>query len=228
MASRLNANGGSVSLTRQTTVRAIRRMHARHGKNRPAVVSAFNSGSPTMRQPMMNSTGPIAVASDMGAPASTRHLPQMQRCNHAGEPIETRHAPAAQGLRVLENDPAELAGGTIACVRYVVERDANAVLGIIRAKRSGSRDRRRRFVRFRHARPGDGAFPGPLLIRLPEGDAISILDARIFKWRNARVRRKLGAIDDACDLVPGADVLAVIGYAPGDTGDGRKYGNFLP
>src|SRR6266404_623509 len=227
MASRLNANGGSVSLTRHITVRAIRTMHARQGRNRPAVVSAFNSGSPTMRQPMMNSAGPIAVASDMGAPASNRHLPQMQCCNYAGEPIETRHAPAAQDLRVLENDAAEFAGGTIACIRFVVERDANAVLGIIRAERSGSRDRCRRKVRFRHARPGNGAFPGPLLIRLPEGSAISILDARIFKWRNGRVRRKLGAIDDACDLFPGADVLAVIGYAPGDTGDRRKYGNLL-
>src|SRR5258706_2577553 len=142
MASRLNANGGNVSVTRHTTVRAIRRMHARHGKNRPAVVSAFNSANRTMRQPMMNSTGPIAAASDMGAPASTRHSPQMQRCNHAGEPIETRHAPAAQGLRVLENDAAEFAGWTIACVRYVVERDANAVLGIVRIKRSGSPDPR--------------------------------------------------------------------------------------
>src|SRR6266446_2770673 len=225
MASRLNANGGSVSLTRHITVRAIRTMHARQGRNRPAVVSAFNSGSPTMRQPMMNSAGPIAVASDMGAPASNRHLPQMQCCNYAGEPIETRHAPAAQDLRVLENDAAEFAGGTIACIRYVVERDANAVLGIARAKRS--RDRCRRFVGFRHARPGNGAFPGLLLIRLPEGGAISVLDARIFKRRNGRVRRKLGAIDDAGDLVPGADVLAVIGHAPGDTGDGRKYGNLL-
>src|SRR5260370_4902712 len=112
MASRLNANGGSVWLRRHTTVRAISRMHATHGKNRPAVVSAFNSGSPTMRQPMMNSTGPIAVASDMGAPASTRHSPQMQPFNHAGEPLETRHAPTAQGLRVLENDAAEFAGGS--------------------------------------------------------------------------------------------------------------------
>src|SRR3954471_4574998 len=191
MASRLSVNGGSVSLTRHTTVRAIRRMHARHGKNRPAVVSAFNSGSPTMRQPMMNSTGPIAAASDMGVPA----LPQMQRFNYAGEPIETRHAPAAQDLRVLEDDAAEFAGGTIVCIRYVVEGDANAVLGIIRAKRSGSRDRRRRFVGFRHARPGNGAFPRLLLIGLPEGGAISILDARIFKWRYRRVHRKLRAID---------------------------------
>src|SRR5258706_4547439 len=227
MASRLNANGGSVSLTRHTTVRAIRRMHARHGKDAAGVVSAFNSGSQAVRQAMMNSTGPIAAASDMWRSSFDRHLPKMQRCNHAGEPIETWHAPAAQDLRVLENDAAEFAGGTIVCIRFVVERDANAVLGIIRAKRSGSRDRRRRFVGFRHARPGYGAFPGPLLIRLPEGDAISILDARIFKWRNARVRRKLGAIDDACDLVPGADVLTAIGYAPGDTGDGRKYGNLL-
>src|SRR5258705_2038894 len=132
MASRLSVNGGSVALTRHTMVRAIRRMHARHGKNRPAVVSEFNSGSPTMRQPMMNSTGPIAVASDMGAPASTRHLPQMQRFNYAGEPLETWHAPAAQYLRVLENDAAQFAGGAIACVRYVVERDADAILGVIR------------------------------------------------------------------------------------------------
>src|SRR5258707_15678224 len=202
-------------------------MNARPDKIRPAVVSAFNSGSPTMRQPMMNSTGPIAAASDMWRSSLARHLPKLQGRTHAGEPIETRHAPADQALRVLENDAAEFAGGTIACIRFVVERDANAVPGIIRAKRSGSRDRCRRFVGFRHARPGNGAFPGPLLIRLPEGDAISILDARIFKWRNARVRRKLGAIDDACDLVPGADVLTAIGYAPGDTGDGRKYGNLL-
>src|SRR5712675_2402877 len=181
MASRLNANGGSVSLTRHTTVRAISRMDARHGKNRPAVVSAFNSGSPTIRQPMMNSTGPIAAASDMWRSSFDRHLPKMQRCNYAGEPIETRHAPATQDLRVLENDAAEFAGGTIACIRFVVERDANAVLGIVRAKRSGSRDRCRRFVRFRHARPGNGAFPRPLLIRLPERGTISILDARIFK-----------------------------------------------
>src|SRR5258706_13669205 len=157
MASRLNANGGNVSLTRHTTVRAIRRMHARHGKNRPAVVSAFNSGSPTMRQPMMNSTGPIAAASDMWRSSFDRHLPKMQRCNYAGEPIETRHAPAAQDLRVLENDAAEFAGGTIACIRFVVERDANAVLGIIRAKRSGSRDRCRRVIGVRHARPANAA-----------------------------------------------------------------------
>src|SRR5260221_8201180 len=162
MASRLNANGGSVSLTRHTTVRAIRRMHARHGKSRPAVVSAFNSGSPTMRQRMMNSPGPIAAASDMWGSSFDGHLPKMQRCNHAGEPIETWHAPAAQAIRVLENDAAEFAGGTIFCIPFVVERDANAVLGIIPAKRNGSPERRRRFVGFPHARPGYGALSGPL------------------------------------------------------------------
>jgi hypothetical protein len=55
----------------------------------------------------------------------------MQRFNYAGEPLETRHTPAAQHLRVLENDAADFAGGTIVCIRCVVERDANAVLGII-------------------------------------------------------------------------------------------------
>src|ERR1700716_1114363 len=103
----MNVKGGSVSLTRHTSVRAIRRMQARHGKNRPAVLSAFSSGNPTIRQPMMNSSGPIAAiaVSDMRALARTGVLPQMQGVDHhGGQPIESRNAPAAYSPRVLEND----------------------------------------------------------------------------------------------------------------------------
>src|SRR6267378_8382041 len=148
MASGVSANGGSVSVTRQAIVRAISRTQARHGKSRPAVVSAFNSGSPTIKQPMMKRVGPMATASDMGASCFRPALPQVQRFNYAGgELIESRHSPAAQGVSVLENDAAEFAGGTIRCIRYIVERDDDAVLGIIRARRKRGRDRCRRFVR---------------------------------------------------------------------------------
>src|SRR5258706_13797340 len=112
MASGLNVNdGGSVSLTRHTTVRAIRRMRARHGKNRAAVVTACTiAGSPTMRKPMMNSTGPIAAASDMGAPASTGIYRRCSASTMLANRSETRHTPAAQHVQVLENDSAEFAG----------------------------------------------------------------------------------------------------------------------
>src|SRR6202030_3360511 len=73
----------------------------------------------------------------------------------------------------------------------------------------------------------DGAFPGLLLIFLPEEGAISIPDGSIFACRNGRICRELRAGDDACDLIAGADVLAAVGYAPDDSRGGWKYGYAL-
>src|ERR1700724_1590204 len=120
MASRLNVKAGSVSLTRHTSARAISRMQTRHGKSRPAVVSAFSSGNPTIRQPMMNSSGPISIAVlDMRVPARTGFLPQMQGVDHHGGQPTERTPPAVFRTRVLENDAPEFAGGTIGWIRHI-------------------------------------------------------------------------------------------------------------
>src|ERR1700682_1852973 len=155
-----------------------------------------------------------------------RRLPRMPRFDHGRQPIESRNAPAAYSPRALENDAPEFSGGTIRCIRHVVQSDDNAVLGIVRARREHCRNGGR-FVRFRHARPGDGAFPGLLLILLPEEGAISIPDSSIFARRNGRICRELRAVDDAGDLITGADVLAAVGTTPDDSRGGRKYGYAL-
>src|ERR1700676_1275574 len=102
-----------------------------------------------------------------------RRLPRMQRFDHGRQPIESRNAPAAYSPRALENDAPEFAGGTVLCIRNIVESDDNAVLGIIWARREHLRNGGW-VVGFRHARPSDGAFSGLLLIFLPEEGAISI------------------------------------------------------
>src|ERR1700694_44482 len=136
--------------------------------------------------------------------------------------MERRHAPAAYAPRAPEKAAPEFSGRTILCIRLVVESDNNTVLRIVRARDHCCRNCR--FVRFRHARPGDGAFPWLLLIFLPEDGAISIPDGSIFARRNGRICRELRAVDDACDLIAGADVLAAVGYAPDDSRGWRKYG----
>jgi hypothetical protein len=73
-------------------------------------------------------------------------------------------------LRVLENDAAEFAGGTT--LAFDTSSSATLTLYWALFAPSSQPGSCRRFMDSGTARPGNGAFPGLPLIRLPEGGAI--------------------------------------------------------